>query len=181
MRKFCDSLGSLRSVLPFPPGYAWLPFRSKKTDSRAVFRAETTPINCTLRFASDHCTVLFRRIIRKSFLKHCQITMIKQVIILFEQKIIACQGRRKSEWTTEQEIIWGNIKHVLRFFFCSVTFMVRYFLFAVYLCCYQGFLSVLGTRFGSIELKIGSLESTKIIIGSQESKKSGPYRFIPGT
>jgi len=44
------------------------------------------------------------------------------------------------------------------------------------------------TRFGSLELKIGSLESAKIIIRSQESekigsletKKSGPFRSIPG-
>jgi len=35
------------------------------------------------------------------------------------------------------------------------------------------FQSVLGTRFGSLELKIGSLESEKIIIGSLESKKIG--------
>jgi len=48
---------------------------------------------------------------------------------------------------------------------------------------------VLGTRFGSLELKIGSLESEKVIIGflhskkigSLESEKSGPYRFILGT
>jgi len=40
---------------------------------------------------------------------------------------------------------------------------------------------VSGTRFGSIELKIGSLESAKIIIGSIESDKSGPCRSIPGT
>jgi len=38
---------------------------------------------------------------------------------------------------------------------------------------------VLRTRFGSLELKIGSLESE--IIGSLESEKSGPYRSIPGT
>jgi len=37
------------------------------------------------------------------------------------------------------------------------------------------------TRFGSLELKIGSLESEKIIIGSLESEKSGLYRSIPGT
>jgi len=45
------------------------------------------------------------------------------------------------------------------------------------------------TRFGSLELKIGSLESEKIIIeslkseksGSLESEKSSPYRSIPGT
>jgi len=41
------------------------------------------------------------------------------------------------------------------------------------------FKSVLGTRFGSLELKIGSLESEKI--GSPESERSDPYRFIPGT
>ena len=47
---------------------------------------------------------------------------------------------------------------------------------------------VLGTRFGSLEFQIGSLESEKIIIGSLksekieslESEKSGPYRSIPG-
>jgi len=41
----------------------------------------------------------------------------------------------------------------------------------------------------SLELKIGSLESAKIIIGSLESEKigslesekSGPYMYIPGT
>jgi len=51
------------------------------------------------------------------------------------------------------------------------------------------FKGVLGTPFGSLELKIGSLESEKIIngslesekIGSLESHKSGPYRSIPGT
>jgi len=43
------------------------------------------------------------------------------------------------------------------------------------------FQGVLGTRFGSLELQIGSLESAKIIIGSLESEKSGPYRSIPGT
>jgi len=45
------------------------------------------------------------------------------------------------------------------------------------------------TRFWSLELKTGSLESEKIINGSLESKKivylesgkSGPYRFISGT
>jgi len=42
------------------------------------------------------------------------------------------------------------------------------------------FFSVVGTRFGSLELKIGSLESGKVIIGSLESEKSGPYRSIPG-
>jgi len=36
------------------------------------------------------------------------------------------------------------------------------------------FLRHLGTRFGS-------LESEKIIIGSLESEKSGPYMSIPGT
>jgi len=36
---------------------------------------------------------------------------------------------------------------------------------------YRFFKGVLGTRFGSLELKIGSLES----------QKSGPYRSIPGT
>jgi len=51
------------------------------------------------------------------------------------------------------------------------------------------FLSILGTRFGSLEFQIWSLESEKIIIrslkseriGSLESEKSGPYRSIPGT
>jgi len=40
----------------------------------------------------------------------------------------------------------------------------------------------LGTRFGSLESEkiiIGSPESKKI--GSLESEKSGPYRFISGT
>jgi len=37
---------------------------------------------------------------------------------------------------------------------------------------YAGFFQgVLGTRFGSLEFKIGSLESEKIIIGSPESEK----------
>ena len=51
------------------------------------------------------------------------------------------------------------------------------------------FKGVLGTRFRSLELKIESLESEKIIIGSLESEeigsleseKFGPYRYIPGT
>jgi len=43
------------------------------------------------------------------------------------------------------------------------------------------FKGVLGTPFGSLELKIGSLEPEKIINGSLESEKSGPYRSIPGT
>jgi len=43
------------------------------------------------------------------------------------------------------------------------------------------FKGVLGSRFGSLEFQIGSLESEKIIIGSPESEKSDPYRFIPGT
>ena len=38
---------------------------------------------------------------------------------------------------------------------------------------YRFFKGVLGTRFGSLELKIGSLESEKIIIGSLESEKIG--------
>jgi len=41
------------------------------------------------------------------------------------------------------------------------------------------FQSVLGTRFWSLKLNIGSLESEKI--GSLESEKSGPYKSIPGT
>jgi len=63
---------------------------------------------------------------------------------------------------------------------------------------YRVFKDVLGTRFGSLELTIRSLESDKIIIGSLESEKiitgslesekigylesekSGPYRSIPG-
>jgi len=45
----------------------------------------------------------------------------------------------------------------------------------------QVFLGVLGTRFGSLELKIGSLESEKIISGSLGSEKSRHYRSIPGT
>jgi len=36
----------------------------------------------------------------------------------------------------------------------------------------------LGTRFGSLEFIIGSIESEKIIIGSLESEKSGPWRSI---
>jgi len=36
------------------------------------------------------------------------------------------------------------------------------------------FEGVLRSRFESLELKIGSLESEKIIIGSLESEKSGP-------
>ena len=50
-------------------------------------------------------------------------------------------------------------------------------------------LGVLGTRVGSLEFQIGSLESEKIIIGSLtsekigslKSEKSGLYRSIPGT
>jgi len=38
---------------------------------------------------------------------------------------------------------------------------------------------VLGTQFGSLELKIGFLDTEKIIIGSLESEKSGPDMFIP--
>jgi len=45
----------------------------------------------------------------------------------------------------------------------------------------QVFYGVLGTRFGSLELKIRSVEPQKVIIRSLESKKSGPYRSIPGT
>jgi len=53
----------------------------------------------------------------------------------------------------------------------------------------QVFLSVLGSRFGSLELKNGSLESEKLIIGflysgkivSLEPRKSCPYWSIPGT
>ena len=55
--------------------------------------------------------------------------------------------------------------------------------------CRGFFKVVFGTRIGSLELKIGSLESEKIIIwclesekiGSLELEKSGPYRSIPGT
>jgi len=51
------------------------------------------------------------------------------------------------------------------------------------------FQGVLGTRFGSLELQIGSLESEKINIGSLksekigslESEKSGPYKSKPGS
>jgi len=43
------------------------------------------------------------------------------------------------------------------------------------------FKGVLGTRFGSLELTIGSLESAKIIIRPLGSEKSGPYRSTPGT
>ena len=43
----------------------------------------------------------------------------------------------------------------------------------------QFFWGVSGTRFRSLDLKIGSLESEKI--GSLESETSGPYRSIPGT
>ena len=43
------------------------------------------------------------------------------------------------------------------------------------------FSSVSGTRFGSLEVKIGSLESEKLIIGSLKSEKSGSYRCILGT
>jgi len=46
---------------------------------------------------------------------------------------------------------------------------------------YQFFEGVLGTRFGSLELKIGSLKSGEIINGSLESEKSCPYRSILGT
>jgi len=43
------------------------------------------------------------------------------------------------------------------------------------------FKGVLGIRFGSLELKIGSLVSAKIIIGFLGSEKSGPCRSKPGT
>jgi len=33
---------------------------------------------------------------------------------------------------------------------------------------------------GILELKIGSLESAKIVIGFLEYEKSGPYKSIPG-
>ena len=42
------------------------------------------------------------------------------------------------------------------------------------------FQSVLGTRFGSLELKIGSLESEKIIIWSQKSEKIGSLQVHTG-
>jgi len=45
---------------------------------------------------------------------------------------------------------------------------------------YQDFLNVSGTRFKSLELKIGSIESEQIITESLESEKSGPYKCIPG-
>jgi len=44
----------------------------------------------------------------------------------------------------------------------------------------RDFKRVLGTRFESLELKIGSLESEKIIIVSLELEKSGPCRPIRG-
>jgi len=43
------------------------------------------------------------------------------------------------------------------------------------------FNAVLGTRFGSLEMKIGSLESEKNFIRSLEAEKSDPYRSILGT
>jgi len=49
------------------------------------------------------------------------------------------------------------------------------------ICTNQVFKGDLRTRFGSLELKIRSLQSEKIIIGSLESEKSGLYRAIPGT
>jgi len=58
-----------------------------------------------------------------------------------------------------------------------------------YIHARAGFLQgVLGTRFVSLELKIGSLELEKLIIGSLESEKigslesekSGPYKSKPG-
>jgi len=39
---------------------------------------------------------------------------------------------------------------------------------------------VLGTRFGSLELKIGSLESEKVITGSLESEKIGSLQVHTG-
>jgi len=42
------------------------------------------------------------------------------------------------------------------------------------------FEGIIGTQFASLELKIVSLESEKIIVGSLESEKSGPYTSIPG-
>jgi len=50
---------------------------------------------------------------------------------------------------------------------------------------YQVFLKdalyFIGTRFGSLDIKIESLESAQIIIGSLESENSGLYRSKPGT
>ena len=45
---------------------------------------------------------------------------------------------------------------------------------------YQFFKGILGTRFGSLELKIGSLDSEKIIIGSLESEKIGSLQVHTG-
>ena len=52
-------------------------------------------------------------------------------------------------------------------------------------CCYislhiwtRFFKGILGTRIGCLDLKIGSLESAKIIIRSLESEKIG-FHFIP--
>jgi len=57
------------------------------------------------------------------------------------------------------------------------------------LCYAQGFLRYFRDSIWSLELKIGSLESEKVIIGYLESEKigtlasekSGPCRSIPGT
>jgi len=57
------------------------------------------------------------------------------------------------------------------------------------MCVVRFFKGVLGTRFGSLELKIGSLESETINIrspeskkiGSLESEKLGSYKSTPGT
>jgi len=70
---------------------------------------------------------------------------------------------------------------------CLIEFLSQISTFLILLISvFQG---VLGTRFGPLELKIGSLESEKIMIGSLESKKIvsleseklGPYKFLSGT
>ena len=72
--------------------------------------------------------------------------------------------------TLQQLGLWDHNYHALWKMSIEVNPRTRYFS----LRTVRVFQGVLGTRFGS-------LESEKIIIGSLESEKSGPYRSIPGT
>jgi len=77
---------------------------------------------------------------------------------------VCCIARHvASDNFSNPAIIWE--RHIFKFFIC------RSFCFdsACY-CVFRVFLRCLGTRFVFLELKFGSLES----------KKSGPYRSMPG-